>query len=86
MASSDVLHGPYRWILPMVLVLPPSEKLKKRNFMILHGQRFHVYVCLVNRQSLVMHVADQHIFSYGGAQVSAPSPVVNFFVHFQSST
>ena len=83
MASSDVLHGPYRWILPMVLVLPPSEKLKKQNFMILHGRRFHVYVCLVNRQSLVLHVADVQTFSHDEAQDSTPNPVLNFFfVHF----
>jgi hypothetical protein len=48
--------------------------------MILHGRRFHVYVCLVNRQSLVIHIADVQTFSHGGAQDSAPNPVVNCFL------
>ena len=85
MASSDVLHGPYLLVFTNAVGAAPIRKTRKK-IMIFHGRRFHVYVCLVNRQSLVMHVADVHTFSYGGAQVSAPSPVVNFFVHFQSST
>ena len=82
MASSDVLHGPYLLVFTNAVGAAPIRKTRKK-IMIFHGRRFHVYVCLVNRQSLVLHVADVQTFSHDEAQDSTPNPVLNFFfVHF----